>query len=273
MLSMTTDYASSTLPPEPYLRRIAAAGFSHIHWCHQWNTAYLYEEAEIERLAALLGELGLRLLDLHTLVLDGRYCATAEKEAAEKGFAVLANRVRMAARLGSDTVVLHPPEPRPDEGERVFEASFRLIDRLREVCAPLGVRLAFENLFCAGTWEVLERILDRCDPAFAGLCYDSGHGNLVPGSLDRLERLRGRLFSVHLHDNDGTADQHLLPFAGTVDWERLASILAASSYRRPISMESNTRVQVAADEAAYLAQAFAAGRRLDEMVNRRARRG
>ena len=46
MLSMTSDYVTETGCPEPYLRRIAEAGFSRVHWCHQWNTDFLYADCE-----------------------------------------------------------------------------------------------------------------------------------------------------------------------------------------------------------------------------------
>ena len=49
MLSMTPDYVRSSGDPAPYLRRIADAGFSHVHWCHQWNTDFLYAACEVER--------------------------------------------------------------------------------------------------------------------------------------------------------------------------------------------------------------------------------
>jgi sugar phosphate isomerase/epimerase len=190
---MTTDYASSTLSPEPYLRRLAAAGFSHVHWCHQWNTAYLYGEEEIEGLRALFGELGLRVLDLHGLVLDPLYYAEAGAAAREQGLAVVVNRIRMTARLGSDTVILHPPEPKGRDCAAVCEGARPFIDRVIEVARPLGVRIAMENLASADTWGVIEWLLDRYDAAALGLCYDSGHGNLFPGGLDRLEKFRDRL--------------------------------------------------------------------------------
>jgi sugar phosphate isomerase/epimerase len=271
---MTTDYVSSTEPPGPFLRRIAEAGFSHVHWCHQWNTAYLYGEEEMEGLRALVSERGLRVLDLHGLVLDPLYYAEANAAEREQGLAVVVNRVRMAARLGSDTVILHPPEPRGRDCAAVCEGAKPFIDRVIEVARPLGVRVALENMTSADVWPCVEWFLARYDAAAVGLCYDSGHGNLLPGSPDWLERLRGRLFSVHLHDNDGTGDQHRLPFAGTVDWDRLAGILADSSYDRPLSLESNTRLdrsQPVLGEEAYLREAFAAAERLEAMVA--ARRG
>ncbi len=41
MLSVTTDYITSSGDPSPWLQQAAEAGFSHIHWCHQWCTDFL----------------------------------------------------------------------------------------------------------------------------------------------------------------------------------------------------------------------------------------
>ena len=72
-LSLTTDYATDTGNPEPYLKRIAEAGFSHVHWCHHWNTDFLYSPYEIAQIAEWLDDFGLRLLDLHAV----RLCRSA----------------------------------------------------------------------------------------------------------------------------------------------------------------------------------------------------
>ena len=46
-LSITTDYAKDTGDPSPYLKRIADAGFSHIHWCHHWSTDFISPKEKI----------------------------------------------------------------------------------------------------------------------------------------------------------------------------------------------------------------------------------
>jgi len=83
--------------------------------------------------------------------------------------------------------------------------------------------------------------------------------------LDWLERLKDRLISVHLHDNDGLSDQHKPLFSGTNDWDRLARIMAASSYDGPVSQELSIGLS-GLDERALLAQALENGRRLTEMI-------
>lgn len=34
-IALNTDIFNDTGCPAPYLRAIAEAGFTHIHWCHQ----------------------------------------------------------------------------------------------------------------------------------------------------------------------------------------------------------------------------------------------
>jgi sugar phosphate isomerase/epimerase len=77
---------------------------------------------------------------------------------------------------------------------------------------------------------------------------------------------------VHLHDNDGAGDQHKLLFTGTVDWKRLARIMAASSYDKCVSMEVALRCMDIKDEAVFLQKTFETGTAFAEMVrgNRRA---
>jgi hypothetical protein len=65
MLSETTSYMKSTGSPEPYLRRIAETGFSHIHWGHQWDTDFIFSKGEIEEIRRWLKDFGLQMLNLH----------------------------------------------------------------------------------------------------------------------------------------------------------------------------------------------------------------
>ncbi len=97
MLSITTDYVHDTGNPEPYLRGIAAAGFSHLHWCHHWNTDFLYSAYEVEQIAAWLDDLGLAMLDVHAG--HGREKAWGSPREYERlaGVELVENRIAMAS--------------------------------------------------------------------------------------------------------------------------------------------------------------------------------
>jgi sugar phosphate isomerase/epimerase len=266
-LSITTDFARDTGNPEPYLREIAEANFTHVHWCHHWNTDFVYCAAEIVQIGAWLHSLGLQLLDIHAS--DGREKNwTSEREyERQAGVELVRNRIDMASALGADAIVMHVPDfSDPLDEDKRWVQLRKSLDHLEPYARAHHVRIAIEN--CSdNNVATIERLYELYGPDYLGLCYDCGHGNLTGHGLDQLERLKGRLYVTHLHDNDGTGDQHNIPFTGTVDWPRLAGLLATSSYKKPISLESNMHRSGIGDEREFLQKAFAAGTRLSGMVD------
>jgi len=256
-MSVATDYAADIGDPSPYLRRIADAGFTHIHWCHQWNTDFLYADCEIEQIGCWLREFGLRLLDLHAS--DGREKRWASPREYERqaGVELVRNRIDMTARLGADVIVMHIPAAPGNEALR------QSLDELRPYARERGVCIAVEN----GVFDAIEWVLENYESDYVGLCYDAGHGNMIDDGLDRVEALKDRLIAVHLHDNDGAADQHKPLFSGILDWPRLAGIIAASAYAKPINMEVGIRNAGIEDEVAFLAHLVETGTRFADMVS------
>lgn len=263
-LSIATDYRQDTGSPYPHLRAIAEAGFTHVHWCHQWNTDFLYAAAEVTQICAWLGELGLQVTDLHASAGSEKGWASPLEYERLAGVELVANRLEMSARLGCEVAVLHiPGEPEePAARAAYWERVHRSLDALAPCSAATGVRLAFENGGTPASWIPIARVCADYGPDFTGLCYDAGHGNLSGDGLDQLAIHAGRLLAIHLHDNDGSGDQHVLPFMGSVDWPRLIGLLAVSSYDKWINLEVSQARSGYEDEAAFLAAALALAQRL-----------
>lgn len=134
------------------------------------------------------------------------------------------------------------------------------IDRLRRVEAAAerrGVVLALENLRHAAH---LHAALSALTGPFTRFCYDSGHHFGWGKGEPYLERYGSRLAALHLHDNDGTRDQHLLPFDGAVDWPALMARLAATGYDGALTLEVQAfgRYERAMSASAFLERAHAA---------------
>ncbi len=256
MLSLTTDYATDKGDPSPYLRRIAEHGFTHIHWCHQWNTDFVYTEPELAQIEVWLDGFGLKLLDLHgSCGPEKNWCAPKEWERLA-GVELVKNRIAMTSRLGGGVVIMHIP------GEPGSEPLARSLDALEEFTKERGVRIAVEN----GKFDAIRHVLSQYGPDYVGLCYDSGHGNMGRDGLDNLDTLKDRLISVHLHDNDGQSDLHNPLFSGTVDWLRLARIMAESSYRKCVSMEVTMPKSGIEDETEFLRTVHRTGTTFTEMI-------
>ena len=278
MISITTDYVRDKGSPEPYLRDIADAGFTHVHWCHHWNTDFLYSGSEIRQIATWLDGYGLAILDIHASHGREKAWASANEYTRQSGVELVKNRIHMASVLGSDVIILHLPSdsvrvPRqaaidgPQGDDPWLDRVRRSLDDLAPYAQDQCVRIALENMG-HDDFGRLRQLFALYPADFLGLCYDAGHGNLGGEGLLHLEETKGRLISVHLHDNDGTADQHRPVFSGTVDWEWLSRIVASSAYGKCVSMEVSIRSSGYEDERAFLRHVYDTGIQLSSMVAR-----
>ena len=72
------------------------------------------------------------------------------------------------------------------------------------------------------------------------MTFDTGHANMFDGSIGDKIRYAGDLIKImHVHDNDGTADQHLNPYGGNIDWADLAEALFDIGYAGVLNLETN----------------------------------
>ncbi len=266
-ISMTTDFGGWYGPPIPQLRLIAEAGFSHLHWCHHFNSDFVYLPCEIAAMHRAAGELGLKVLDVHgSYGQEKRFWSLLEYE-REAGVELIRNRAELYSGLeATGALIMHLPyvmvgmeEAAAAQQRKFMEQAIRSLDEVMPYLETLGVDVAFENM-PDDNWELLDIALERYPKA--GICYDSGHGNLTehgqefPGKTvvptiwndiqlpvvweeQFIENVRPYLINCHLHDNDGISDQHNLPGLGIVDWKRIMDNLANAPRLQCIQCEVN----------------------------------
>lgn len=72
-----------------------------------------------------------------------------------------------------------------------------------------------------------------------GFCLDTGHALVADGDPCNLaDLLAGRIATLHLHDNHGGQDEHLIPGDGIIDRSRLVPWLVARGYRGNLMLEA-----------------------------------
>ena len=135
----------------------------------------------------------------------------------------------------------------------------RIIDRAER----LGINVAFENLRDPGS---LEFVMNNIDSQRAGFCFDSGHQNYATPDHDLLRKYGPRLMALHLHDNDGTEDQHKLPFDGTIDWHATMTAIGQLGYTGPVSLESDNTGHEDMPPDSYLRLAHERAKTLESMM-------
>jgi sugar phosphate isomerase/epimerase len=162
--------------------------------------------------------------------------------------------IELAAQHRFDPVVVHPGYSLlMERAEGIFKRARNVFDDdLRDLQAyaeGLGVRLALENVHMpyfffydldefstiAGTVPGLGMTLDIGHAYLTKL--QKGAGDPEGAILDDLSGLRERLFHVHLHNNLGTKDDHLL-HRGNIDLERIVKGLKDLSYGGKVILET-----------------------------------
>lgn len=270
------DFMGGIGNPDPYLRAIAEAGFSHVHWCHHWSGDFSYSESEMDHIGKLLKKYNLIVSDLHGSEGKEKFWYSPQEYARLAGVELVKNRIDFCARFGGDAVVMHAY---PMRSEQEWDQLRKTLDALMPFALERQVKIAIENLVdfqgvhfdkityaeASDNWGLIQRIFDQYPAEFVGLCYDSGHAHLGYDRSAELEKFLDRLLVLHLHGNDGTEDQHRNLFVNDLDWDNLARMIALSPYAKPISLEVMVS-ELDANETAFLQTAFSTGSRFSEMV-------
>ncbi|MBS6195058.1 MAG: sugar phosphate isomerase/epimerase [Clostridiales bacterium] len=263
--SVNTDYNNDLHDwgeMEHQIRCLAEAGFTHTQWIHDWSEEYMYSKSEMLQAKAVLEHYGLKAHSIHATEGGRRKDYTSKNEYLRAaGVDLLKNRIDMCTYIGADVMVLHMQLPFSmfEKSKRDMEDYYRQVyksfDEIKSYAKVAGVRIALENLlFTPMKYQIdkYERIFDRYDEDFIGLCYDSGHASIM--SQDNyyllLEKYHDRLYATHLQDTDsvppeklgderavGAADVHRVPFTGVLDWNKIAYWVAQSPIELPADFE------------------------------------
>ena len=110
--------------------------------------------------------------------------------------------------------------------------------RIIEKAEKENINIALENLRKP---EYLDFIYENIKSEKLKFCYDSGHENCFTPNYNFLNKYNDKLVALHLHDNDGTKDQHLLPFNGTINWKNIMEKLRNIEYKGSLALEIDSQ--------------------------------
>ncbi|MFQ6116820.1 MAG: sugar phosphate isomerase/epimerase family protein [Candidatus Bipolaricaulia bacterium] len=156
--------------------------------------------------------------------------------------------LQLAHDLGAEIAVVHPGElPGDYPGELLPRAREGLISSLKEaleLAEDLGVTLALENKARGRNRGVIQsarehlELVEALDSPRCRIAFDVGHAHTFGLGLEEyMKKILPYLVEVHLHDNDGSGDQHRPLGAGTIDFRSLLEALAREGYRGPLILE------------------------------------
>jgi len=234
-------------PLKEAIRRIASAGFEGVDIWGGRPHAYRrdLDQAECGSTVRLLNDLSLATPSF--IPAQFRYptclCSPDETIWRDSGN-YIRDSITTASWLGARVVSLCPGHSL--FGQRREDAWQRLCANLLDLCdfaASLGVKLAiepadrYETDLVQTTAQALQ-LLDDVKRGNLGVVLDVGHCQLVGESpADAIRRLGDTLLYVHVNDNLGQRDQHLVPGQGVLDFPAILAALREVGYEGFLSTE------------------------------------
>lgn len=143
------------------------------------------------------------------------------------------------------------------------------LERIRKIVVhakKLGIKIAFENTRKKG---YLEYIFENIKEDNIGVCFDAGHYHVHFDDEFDFEFFKDKFFAVHLHDNDQTDDLHLLPFDGTINWDKVLANLKQTDYKGPLTLELCYRKEYLHQTLEeFYEEGYRRGQKLEEIYNK-----
>ena len=136
------------------------------------------------------------------------------------------------AQIGIPTMIVHVSngyDPPP-----VCQLGIDRLKRLTATAETHKINVAVENL---RRGDYTAAVFGAISSPYLKFCYDSGHNNYVDRNSNYLGMYGNKLAALHLHDNDGTTDQHLAPMDGTADWPLIARRIKDTGYTGAVALE------------------------------------
>jgi len=215
-----------------HLEHIAAHGFDAVELFATRAHFDYHDIQAVERLAEWLSDTRLELHSLHAPICEslkggqsvGSF-SNASGNPTRRAAALAETRalLQVARRIPYRFLVVHLGVPSSGQrlsGDNQPDAARRSLEDIVAIAADVNVRVAVEVIpnQLSSAAELVRLIEDHLEGLDVGICLDYGHAHLMGDLGEAIETISGYLWTTHLHDNHGRSDDHLVPFAGTIDW-------------------------------------------------------
>lgn len=163
------------------------------------------------------------------------------------------NAIDAAAQLGVGCAVLHPNATtmltkdfnRREQYDLVMQHIAPYVEHANRVGLPIALenmRIKYDVRCVHRYCQTPDELCEVADALGIGVCWDFGHANISGiKQSEGLAYVGKRLLALHVNDNMGLDDDHMLPFMGNVDWRDAMHGLALADYHGVFNFEISVR--------------------------------
>lgn len=246
LATTTGDFHGHTHDQAECLRYIREAGFRYADYsfgCDYSRRMGAFSEnyeAHFEKIGRAADEMGIKLIQAH---------APMGAPLADDGGRFIADNIRCVDACGAwgiPDLVIHSGYTPGLTVEETLAANKEFYAPILERAEKYGVNILVENfnkmcvpgLYWIDNATDLLRLIELVDHPLFHAVWDAGHANLQEMPQDRELRILGRhVRALHIQDNLGDTDSHLLPFLGTMNLDAVMHGLKDIGYEGYFTFE------------------------------------
>ena len=253
LATTTEDFSRFLSTFEERIRRVYDAGFRYI----DINMYVPARDGELlladnwrdtaARLNTLADELGIRYIQAHSpggnpLAQDAHY---------EQLLTTTIRSIEVCGMLGIPNTVVHNGYMKGISKEEWFERNRDFFRLLVPAMEKTGVNVLIENSTKANMGDMyfvnnaadMREFIRYFDHPQLHACWDTGHANCEGSQYDEIMTLGDELYALHINDNRGHQDEHLIPYFGTLNMDDVMHALIDSGYRGYFTFESGSSLR------------------------------
>lgn len=153
--------------------------------------------------------------------------------------------IEVCAIMDIPQIVVHAPyEPHLTKDE-FFEKALAFYKEFFPVMERTGIKVLIENSaknnvgcdYYFYTGADMRAFIEYANNPLLGACWDTGHANIEGHQYEDIVALGDLLMGVHIADNRGEKDEHLMPYQGTMCIDEVMCALVETGYTGAFTFE------------------------------------
>jgi len=169
---------------------------------------------------------------------------------------VLKKTIAGCAYIGCRRLIIHPfflGYNQQLDPQAEWDLNIQRYSQLIPAAKEHGVIICLENMFtsfrakrysavCSDitlACRYIDTLNEIAGERVFAFCLDTGHLLLLGKDIkNAIIELGDRIECFHVHDNNGAEDQHMPPYTGKLDWDRMVEGLKAIGFNKTLSFET-----------------------------------
>lgn len=161
--------------------------------------------------------------------------------------------IDVCGALQIPNIVVHAGMRKGIRKDEFFEKNKEFFQKLFPAMERNNVNVLCENstdknmngMYFTNTGADMKEFVEFVNHPLFHACWDTGHGNCEGPQYSEITTIGSDLYALHINDNRGNGDEHILPYFGTMNLDEIMNALIDIGYNGYFTFEASSSLRTA----------------------------